>query len=80
MNSGPDEAAPTDPADSLGVIEAAVRSRYRSYLRDLTIERTPEGLILHGRATSYFGKQMAQEEILREGTWPIVSNRIVVSA
>jgi hypothetical protein len=75
-----EKAVIDNPADGLGEIESTIRSLHRSYLRDLSIERTPDGLILHGRATSYFGKQMAQEEILRRGKWPILSNRIVVAS
>jgi hypothetical protein len=80
MRPSTEAAVIDDPADSIGSIESAVRSLHRSHLRDLSIERTPAGLILHGRATSYFGKQMAQEEVLRRWTGPILSNRIVVSA
>lgn len=68
-------AETTDPVVDL---EGTIRSLHRGLLRDLILELTPNGIILHGFATSFYGKQMAQEEILRTGSWPIVENRIVV--
>jgi hypothetical protein len=65
--------------DSISQLAAIIRSHHRGHLRDLNIELTPEGIILHGKASSFYGKQMAQEEILRQGAWTILENRIVVT-
>jgi hypothetical protein len=78
---------PTPPAagaaSSDGVLAAAVRlaadirRRHRYLLRDLRIEVVAGGVVLHGRAVTFYGKQLAQHEVMRR-SFTIVANRIVV--
>jgi hypothetical protein len=74
-----EEMTDGESVDAIGRIESEVRALHRSHLQALTIEQTPTGLILHGRAATFFGKQMAQEEVRRR-TGPILFNRIVVGS
>ncbi|MCI0705397.1 MAG: hypothetical protein L0241_30420 [Planctomycetia bacterium] len=62
---------------ALNEIAANIHQRYRSHLRELQITAVVGGVILSGRSSSYYGKQMAQHEVLRHGL-TIVANSITV--
>lgn len=44
-------------------LETRVRARTGSRLRDLDIELSPAGVVLHGRAASFHVKQLAQHGV-----------------
>ena len=83
---------PTTPTPAAGAVPTAtperaddwdmshlasdVRERHRSLLRVLRIEVVAGGVVLHGHANTFYGKQVAQQEVMRH--WAVVANRIVV--
>jgi hypothetical protein len=75
MRAAPGRAITVDELDEL---VAVIRHRHRAHLRELRIDATDGGLILSGRARSYYGKQMAQEEVLQRGL-AIVANELTVA-
>ena len=56
----------------------AVRRANRHLLRELRVEVIEGGVVLSGRARSYYGKQVAQHEVLRRAGLVLLANRIVV--
>ena len=76
--------APTEPAGRPAAAEselaADIRSRHRSLLRELRIDVVEGGVILHGHAYSFYGKQIAQHEVLRRTGLVLLANRIAVAA
>jgi hypothetical protein len=62
----------------LNELAADIRRRHRVLLRDFHIEEVSGGVALHGHAYSFYGKQIAQHEILRRGDLAVVVNSIVV--
>jgi hypothetical protein len=80
------EAMPTtmpglrDPDAITRQVAAEVRNRHRSHHRELRIERVEGGVVLHGRATSYYGKQVAFHEVSSRCRLVVVANRIEVVA
>jgi hypothetical protein len=71
--------AATDPDDGTAAVSrlaSDVRGRHRGLLRDLRIEVVPGGVVLHGHARTFYGKQVAQEEVMRHAV--VVANRIMV--
>jgi hypothetical protein len=52
--------------------------QHRSHLRDLEILLTRRGIILHGLARSYYGKQLAFHEVSRRLGMRVIANHIVV--
>lgn len=58
-------------------LAADIRERHRSLLRDLRLEVVDNGVVLHGHAYSFYGKQVALHEVLRREV-PVVANRIAV--
>lgn len=74
-------ACPTrPPADRTTHAELAadIRRRHRGLLKDLVIVVHDGRAELHGRATTFYGKQVALHEVLRLGGLRVVANRIVV--
>jgi hypothetical protein len=65
-----------DRAAAAGHLASDIRERHRSLLRDLRIEVVAGGVVLHGRANTFYGKQVAQQEVMRCSV--VVANRIVV--
>lgn len=52
--------------------------QHRSHLRDLEILVTRRGIILHGLARSYYGKQLAFHEVSRRLGMRVIANHIAV--
>lgn len=52
-------------------------ARVRSFGVELTLVPTVRGVVLEGVATTFYGKQMAQE-LARQARFVVVSNRIQV--
>lgn len=61
----------------LAELATAIHRVHRAHLRELRIEMTAGGLVLTGHAVSYYGKQMAQEEVLQRGL-AVVANDVAV--
>jgi hypothetical protein len=53
------------------------RDRHRGHLREFRIEVAEGGVVLHGVAAAFYGKQLAQQALLRRG-FHVIANRIVV--
>ncbi len=60
-------------------LESLIRRRSYGRVRDLRLEMRREGLILRGRATSYYVKQLAQQAVLEAGEPPLLANEIEVT-
>lgn len=67
-----------ESADILEELATDIRSRLRGLLWELRIVVEDGGAVLHGRATSFYGKQLALHEARRANV-AVVANRIVVS-
>jgi hypothetical protein len=65
-----------DEIDRLG---RRVRRQLPGRLRDFWIEPDGRGVVLHGRARTYYAKQLAQHAVMRATPVPIVRNEIEVS-
>jgi hypothetical protein len=55
-----------------------VRIRHRDCLRELQIEVVVGGVVLHGRAITFYGKQIAFHEVRHRSRLTVVANRIQV--
>jgi hypothetical protein len=64
--------------DELEGLAADIRNRHRSLLLEVRIETHEGGVLLFGRAVTFYGKQMAQEELLRRG-FIVKENNLVVA-
>jgi hypothetical protein len=72
----------TDDLDFTEVVhelEDHLRTELRSFVRDLSIEVTSGGLILHGSAYTFYGKQLAQQEVMRRTHLRVLTNRVTVN-
>ncbi len=65
---------------TLGRLAAEIRNNHRGHLRELRIEAACGGVVLHGRAGTFYGKQLALHEVLRRGGVVVVANRITVES
>src|SRR4051794_8710311 len=81
-NSGrPDARAdvtPPEPPAAVCELAAEIRLLHRAAIRELRIELTDGGAVLHGRASSFYGKQLAFHEVTRRGRLTVIANRVVV--
>jgi len=59
-------------------LEEAVRRRINGRLRRFQLVVTENGLVLRGRAPSYYAKQLAQQAVMAETDFPIFANEIEV--
>jgi len=78
MTALPDSPCVCDMAKELEEIAAGIRTRYRWLILELQIELVEGGMVLRGRAVTFYGKQVAQYELLRRGL-AIVANHIAVT-
>ena len=44
-------------------LETRVNARTGRRVRNLAVELVPEGVVLHGRTSTYYVKQLAQQEV-----------------
>ncbi len=65
-------------ADATSELEMRVRHRLGGQLVDFHVETTGTGLVLRGRARTYYVKQLAQHAILEATDLPILANEIEV--
>lgn len=66
----------TDPERRLAQAEALLRHQLGHPIGDLRVVIRQEGVILRGRARSYYAKQLAQEAIMHGLRLPVVANDI----
>jgi hypothetical protein len=67
-----------EPHELDGLAEL-VRRRLAGRIRDLRLALRGNGIVLQGRACSYYGKQLAQHEVLRVVNAARLVNEIEVS-
>ena len=66
-------------ATKLDNLEAHVQSRLGGRVRYLEVLFRGEGIVLKGRAHSYYVKQLAQHAVMQTSDYPILANEIEVS-
>ena len=59
-------------------LEAQVQSRLNGRIRDLRLLVRGHGLVLQGRAVTYYAKQLAQHAVMDATDFPILANEIEV--
>ena len=59
-------------------VAASLLCRFGSQVRDFKVFRHSDGVILHGRARTYYGKQLAQHVVMKIHGLPIAANEIEV--
>jgi hypothetical protein len=67
------------PRDEIDRLEGHVHRRLSGRLRGFRLQVRGSGLILEGRAASYYAKQLAQRAIMEASPLPIAANDIEVS-
>jgi hypothetical protein len=60
-------------------LETLMQRRLGNRIRDLRVWRGPDGLVLQGRTTTYYAKQLAQHAVMELDESPILANDIEVS-
>ena len=60
-------------------LEVLMQRRLGNRVRDLRVIRREDGLIIQGRTTTYYAKQLAQHAAMELGNEPILANDIEVS-
>ncbi len=75
---GPAKTRRTTPAEVRQIAEMIGR-KFNGRLENFTILATPGGLILNGRAPTYYMKQVAQHAVMELTCLPIVANKVEVS-
>jgi hypothetical protein len=64
---------------ALGQLHTRVQQTLRGRVHYFRVELHDSGLVLHGRAPSFFAKQLAQHAVMNETAAPILRNDIEVS-
>ena len=59
-------------------VSARLHCRFGSQVREFKILRHSDGLILHGRVNTYYGKQLAQQAVMEITGLSILANEIAV--
>src|SRR5262249_27707775 len=59
-------------------LETSVKRHLNGRLRDFRLVVQDNGVILHGRTTTYYAKQLAQEAVREATRLPILANVIAV--
>jgi hypothetical protein len=60
-------------------LAAQVQNQLSGRLRDFHLKQKGHGLVLRGRARTYYAKQLAQHAIMRATDVPILHNEIEVA-
>lgn len=71
--------ATCDSLDSVRQIEQLVARRLDGRAHSVRLEFRENGLILHGRARTYYTKQLAQHAVMELCDFPIRANEIEVA-
>jgi hypothetical protein len=67
------------PLVNLPELAAQVVQRLGTQIREFRLVATHHGIVLHGRAPSYYVKQLAQDVVMKGTTTPIAANEIGVN-
>jgi hypothetical protein len=59
-------------------LEAHVQSRLCGQVRDLRLSLQDHGVVLQGRARTYYAKQLAQHAVMEATKLPVLANNIEV--
>ncbi len=59
-------------------LETHLQIRLGSRVRQLRVVYRSEGVVLQGRASTYYVKQLAQHLVMEISDWPILANEIEV--
>ena len=70
---------PVQRHEQLTRLEQTAQWRLRGYVRELWLVFCADGVILRGRACSYYAKQLAQHAVQVTTELPILANEIEVS-
>jgi hypothetical protein len=65
--------------EDLDRLEAQIQHELSGRLRDFRLKRKDAGVVLTGRARTYYAKQLAQHAVMRVTALPILGNEIEVS-
>jgi hypothetical protein len=71
-------AAPSIQTGEVSDLELQVQWRLRGRVRDFRMVSGVRGVILRGRALSYYAKQLAQHAVMEITLLPILANEIEV--
>jgi hypothetical protein len=63
----------------LDLLAATILDRHRAQVRELRIEAASGGVVIRGRSTTYYGKQVVLHEVLKRGLI-VVANDLLVAA
>jgi hypothetical protein len=75
----PTSAGSPDSVDAvLEQMEVDLRSQLRGRVAHVRLELHPDGLVLHGRARTYYAKLLAQHALMEASDLPIAANEIEV--
>jgi len=72
------EAASTPALTEQERLEGLMQRRLGSRVRNLRVHLQPTGLVLQGRAATYYAKQLAQHAAMELASAPILANEIEV--
>lgn len=64
--------------EAMDHLELRLRNRLHSYVHDFRLESRDRGLVLLGRAHTYYAKQVAQHAVMQATEFPILANEIEV--
>jgi len=70
--------AVSDGVGELKELAEIIRGRHRALLPELRLEVVGGGIVLRGRAVSFYGKQVAQHEVQRRGLVILANNLAVL--
>ena len=73
------EQSTTNLPPALDDLEARLRAALSGRVDDLHLEVRGKGLVLSGRAHSFYAKQLAQHAVMDATDLPLVANTIVVA-
>jgi hypothetical protein len=59
-------------------LEAVLQTRLGGRVRDLRVTLKDEGVVLNGRATTYYAKQLAQHVVMETAGMTVLANDIEV--
>jgi len=59
-------------------LEVLLRSRLNGRVYDLRVVVSSAGIVLQGRATTFYAKQLAQHEFMKVTARPLLANEIMV--
>jgi hypothetical protein len=67
-----------DVSPQTAELQAQLRARLLGRVSDLHLQFHDEGIVLRGRSRTFYAKQLAQHEVMRETCMPILANEIEV--